>query len=307
MIKLLVAVMVLVFSGTGAREKPDPSEATRSLAQPYAQFGFEMLRELAAKRPDGNIFISPTSVAVALAMTANGAQGATRDAILATLHSSGQSIDEFNAANRALVEQMGDATSVQLSMANALWLQQGFPVNPSFNKVLQTDYSAQAENLDFRNPEAAHTINAWAAKHTNDRIQKLIDQIDPATVVILTNAIAFKGKWTLQFDPKATQSHDFKNANGATQAAPMMKHSAKYDYGSANGLEAIRLPYADGKFAMYVVLPQDAAHMQSFLQQLTPETFTHLTMSLQNRQGVIKLPRFTLKHQTTLNTILAPL
>src|SRR5271170_3165639 len=103
MIKILVAVMAFAISGTSVREKPDPSEATRSLAQPYEQFGFEMLRELAAKRPDGNIFISPTSVAVALAMTSNGAQGATRDAILATLHSGGQSIESFNAANRALV------------------------------------------------------------------------------------------------------------------------------------------------------------------------------------------------------------
>src|SRR5271169_4121671 len=120
MMKPLLAVLVCAMSGIVTQPKPDPSEATRSLAQPYAQFGFEMLRELAAKRQDGNIFISPTSVAVALAMTSNGAQGATRDAILATLHSGGQSIESFNAANRALVEQMGNATAIQLSMANAL-------------------------------------------------------------------------------------------------------------------------------------------------------------------------------------------
>jgi len=312
MMRWLIAIAVFVMSGTSALPDQNSSTAAHMLAKPYAQFGFEVMRELAAKQPDGNIFISPTSIAVALAMTSNGANGTTRDAILATLHSDPralgpQNIDIFNAANRALVEQMGTTTAVQLSMANALWLQQGFPVNPSFNQVLQADYSAQAENLDFRNPASTQTINAWVAKHTNDRIPKLLDQIDPATVVILTNAIAFKGKWTLPFDPKETQSHDFKNADGTAHAVPMMKHTAKYAYANANGLEAIRLPYSDGTFAMYVVLPQDAARMQSFLQQLTPEVFTNLATSLQTRGGTIELPRFTIKYGATLNTILAKL
>ena len=166
----LLAVTIFLMSGTSAPLDQNTTDAAHALAKPYAQFGFDALRELAAKRPDGNIFISPTSIAVALAMTSNGANGTTRDAILATLHSDPHAFDTFNAANRALVEQMGNTTAVQLSMANALWLQQGFPVNPSFNQVLQTDYSAQAENLDFRNPAATQTINAWVAKHTNDRI-----------------------------------------------------------------------------------------------------------------------------------------
>jgi serine protease inhibitor len=307
MMKFLAVVMVCMMSGTGALPRPDSSDAARVLAAPYAQFGFEVLRELAEKRPDGNVFISPTSIAVALAMTSNGASGATREAIIATLHADAQSIDAFNAANRALVEQMGNATSVQLSMANGLWLQEGFPVNPSFNQVLEANYSAQAGNLDFRKPAATQTINAWVAKHTNDRIQKLLDHIDPSTVVMLTNAIAFKGKWTLPFDPKETQSHDFKTGGGNIQQVPMMKHSAKYAYASANGLEAIRLPYADGAFAMYVVLPQDAGQMQSFLQQLTPDVFTNLASSLQTRAGAIELPRFTIRYDATLNAILTKL
>jgi serine protease inhibitor len=241
---------------------------------------------------------------VALAMTSNGAQGATRDAILKTLHADSQSLEAFNEANRALVSQMSNATSVQLSVANAIWLQQGFPVEPSFDQILEKDYRAQAEDVDFRNPAAVETINGWVAKQTSDRITRLLDQIDPSTLVILTNAIAFKGKWTLPFDPKQTASHDFTRANGTVLSVPMMKHSAEYQYGSANGLEAIRLPYTDGSFAMYVVLPKDSDRMHSFLDQLTPDTFTHLTMSLQSGRGTIELPRFTIKFATTLNSVL---
>jgi serine protease inhibitor len=306
-VKYLVAVAVSLMLGSGAMPKADSPSATSALAGPYAQFGFDVLRQLASQRPDANVFISPTSIAVALAMTSNGANGTTREAILHTLHSDTQPIETFNAANRELAEQISKTTAVQLSMANALWLQQGLPVNPAFQQVLQTSYGAQADSVNFRNPAAAETINAWVAKHTNDLIQHLVDQVDPSTVAMLTNAIVFKGKWTLQFDPKSTQPHDFRPANGAVLQVPMMKNSAEYAYGGANGLEAIRLPYADGTFAMYVVLPPDSNRMQSFLSQLTPDTFTALISSLHPQRGTIELPRFTITYDATLNAVLTKL
>ena len=305
--KRLVAVMACFMLGTAASPQPDSSTVAHILAGPYAQFGFDVLKELASKHANGNVFISPTSIAVALAMTSNGANGTTRDAILRTLHSEAQTMDAFNAANRALAEQIANTSAVQLSMANALWLQQGLSVNPSFTQTLQDAYRAQAQNLDFRSQSAAQTINSWVVKHTNDRIQKIIDQVDPATVVILTNAVAFKGKWKLQFDPKETQAHDFKSASGSTHQLPMMKHTADYAYAKVNGVEAIRLPYADGTFAMYVVLPQEANGLPSFLKQCTADTFTSLVSSLHSQKGTIELPRFTITYDATLNTVLKKL
>ena len=289
--------------------KADSTPATNPLARPYAQFGFDVLRQLTSQRPNTNVFISPTSIAVALAMTSNGATGTTRDAILKTLHADTQPIDTFNAANQELAEQIGKTTAVQLSMTNALWLQQDLSVNPAFQQALQMSYEAQAQTLNFRNSaDAIQTINAWVAKHTNDRIEHLIDQVGPLTVAMLTNAIVFKGKWTLQFDPKSTQPHDFKPATGAVLQVPMMQNSAEYAYYTdGKGLEAIRLPYADRSFAMYVVLPQDSSHMQSFLQQLTPDTFTALVTSLHTQRGTIELPRFTIDYNATLNAVLTKL
>ncbi len=306
--KRFFAVAACLMLGSGAMPKADSTPATSALARPYAQFGFDVLRQLAAQRPDADVFISPTSIAVALAMTSNGANGTTRSAILRTLHADTQPIATFNAANRELAEEISKTTAVQLSIANALWLQQGLPIDPEFQQVLATSYDAQAESLDFRNPASVETINAWVAKHTGDRIQHLVDQVDPLTVAMLTNAIAFKGKWTLQFDPKSTQPHDFRPANGAALQVPMMKNSAEYAYyADGKGLEAIRLPYADETFAMYVVLPQDRNGMQSFLQQLTPDTFTALVSSLHTQRGTIELPRFTITYDATLNATLTKL
>jgi serine protease inhibitor len=309
MMKSLATLAACLMLGSSAMPKADTSSpATSALARPYAQFGFDVLRLLASQRPDSNVFISPTSIAVALAMTSNGATGETQAEILKTLHADTQPIEAFNAANHELAEQISKTTAVQLSMANGLWVQEGLPVNPAFQQVLQTSYAAQAETLDFHNPASVGTINSWVAKHTNDRIEHLIDQIDPRTVAMLTNAIAFKGKWTLQFDPKSTQSHDFKPASGAALQIQMMKNSAEYAYfADGKGLQAIRLPYADRTFAMYVVLPQDAHQMQSFLNQLAADTFTSLVSSLHSQRGTIELPRFAINYDATLNAVLAKL
>ncbi|HTD54055.1 MAG TPA: serpin family protein, partial [Silvibacterium sp.] len=303
----LLALVLFLMSGTSALPDQNTTDAGRALAQPYAQFGFDVLRDLTAKSPRANAFISPTSIAVALAMTANGADGATRDAILAALHSQGQSTTEFNAANRALADQVARTTAVQLSMANAIWVQEGIAIEPAFRQTLQSEYGAEAENVDFRTPAAEHTINTWVAKHTNDRIRKLVENIAPSTVAMLTNAIAFKGKWSIQFDAKETQPHHFTTAAGNTKKVPMMKHYGQYKYANTNGLETIRLPYADETFAMYVVLPQNETRMRSFLDQLTSDSFSTLASSLAAQKGTIELPRFTLEYSATLNSVLTQL
>lgn len=304
--KYILALVLLTF-GTNAAPTPDSSAPGNHLADSYAQFGFDVLRTLSSEHPHSNVFISPTSIAVALAMLTNGASGATREAILKTLHSQGGSLEAFNTDNRSLVEQINKATAVQLSMANALWIQKLAEVNPSFAQLLQQDFNAQAERLDFHDPKAVDTINTWVAKNTKNRIPRILDRVDPMTVAILTNAIAFKGKWSIQFKADATQPHDFKTANGTVRKVPMMKHAAEYSYAKDDSLESIRLPYADESFAMYVVLPKDAAAMSSFLDKLTAERFTGLISSLRRSSGTIELPRFTMTYDTTLNGTLAKL
>jgi serine protease inhibitor len=95
----------------------------------------------------------------------------------------------LNAANRALVEEINKATAVQLSMANALWAQKVFPMNPSFSQTLESAYSAQAKNLGFRDPKSVGTINARAAKHTNGRIQEILSPFAPFEVIANATAM----------------------------------------------------------------------------------------------------------------------
>ena len=299
----LFALLVVAFA---VAKSPDSPASPETLARPYADFGFDLLRELSAEQPPKNIFVSPYSIAVSLAMLTNGANGATRQAILKTIHSDGQSPAALNAANHALIEQINRTTAVQLATANGLFVDNSSEVNPQFTETLQSGYGAQAENVDFRSPATAQKINAWVAQHTNDRIQKILDQISPSTKMILANAIAFQGKWSLPFESKLTEAHNFKGSRGVRKV-PMMSHSARYSYANRSSLETIRLLYADGTFAMYVVLPKDEAAMRSFLQGLTAERFSAYISSLESRPGTIDLPRFSITYHENLNKTLAKL
>ncbi len=298
----LVAAGLLVLPlGSSAANAP-----VASLATPYAQFGFDLLRVVRADGPAKNVFISPTGIAVALAFAADGARGATRNGILRVLHATG-SAASFDAANRALADGIAKTTAVKLTMANALWLQTGFAVKPQFVTVARQVFGAQAANLDFRKSGAVNTVNAWAKAHTNGLIPKVLDEIDPSTVVMIANAIAFDGKWKLKFDKAATRTHPFHIAWTSNGSVKMMNNTAKYGYVEGNGLQTIRLPYADGSFAMYVVLPKDAATLDAFVKNASAASFETLRTSLVERNGSIALPRFHIAFNRKINGDLARL
>ena len=284
----------------------NPPGAPQDLAKPYADFGFDVLRDLTSDHAKDNVFISPYSIAVSLAMLSNGAKGTTRDAILKTIHSEEQSSESFNAANQNLIQEINKTNAVQLAVANGLWIERSATLNPKFMQVLQSFYSAEAQNVDFRSPASAEKINAWVAQHTNGRIPKIVDRLDPLTLALLTNAITFKGKWSLPFNPAQTKPHDFKTAQ-QTRKVPMMQNSAEYSYANDSSAESVRLPYADGTFAMYVVLPHDPNALRAFVREMTAEKFSVQIAQLRQRKGTIELPRFSLTYDTALNATLSKL
>lgn len=304
--KYALAVVSTLALLMGSTPLPNPHETPQDLAKPYADFGFDLLRNLTATRTRDNVFVSPYSIAVSLAMLSNGSKGTTKEAILKTIHSQGQSSESLNDANHGLIQQTNQTSAVQLAVANGLWIERSASLNPTFTQALESSYMAETQNLDFGNPAAAQTINNWVAKHTNGRIPKIVDRTDASTLALLTNAITFKGKWSLPFDQARTKPHDFKT-DRETRTIPMMANSAEYLYANDNSTESIRLPYADGTFAMYVVLPHEPSALQSFVQGLTAEKFSVLVAQLRQRKGTIELPRFSLSYDTSLNDTLSKL
>ncbi|MEQ8467011.1 serpin family protein [Coleofasciculus sp. E1-EBD-02] len=288
-------------------QQPNPSVNTQ-IVEANTKFGFKLFSEILQQDSNKNVFISPTSVAIALAMTYNGASGETQAAIANALELQGMSLSEVNQANEALKTTLENADSdIQLSIANSLWVRQGISFKPDFLRRNQEFYDAKVTDLDFANPEVKRIINNWVKENTNGKIPQIISEIQPNDILFLINAIYFKGNWMEQFDKEQTVERPFYLVDGTQKEHPMMSQSGEYQYYEDDTVQAISLPYGKGRLSFYVFLPRENISLDTFEQQLTPENWQQWMNRFGKRDGSIVLPRFKLEYEIQLNKALKAL
>jgi serine protease inhibitor len=298
---------------TGPRSSLAPTfslaDVDARVAHGYTDFSFDVFRSLAAEEPDENIFFSGTSLAFALAMAYHGADGETRREMARVLGVDGVGPDAFNASNAAwlsaLIDDPGDA---ELSIANSVWARLGFPFEQDFLDRNATNYRARVEAIDFDDPATIDTINAWVAEQTRDRIEEIVEEIDPEDVMFLINAVYFLGEWTTPFPEDGTAPQPFRLPNGAEASVPMMTRRDTLEYYAGNGYQAVRLPYGeDERFAMYVFLPDADSDLQAFYDGLDAAEWQQRIGRLEPRDIEFTMPRFTLEYEKQLAPVLAGL
>lgn len=295
-----LAVALSLFGATGS--SPSPANGA-GISTGYAHFGFALLDQLAGESPSDNVFVSPASVAIALAMAANGAGGSTRAAILKTLSAGDASIAAFDAANASLITDLRNPGSdIQFSVANAMWLNKSIAVEPSFVSVNKDVFHATAETVPMGDPQAAETINAWVKANTMGLIPSIVDSTKAADVAILTNAIAMKAKWYESFKKNATHDAPFHAAGGTQTTVSMMTKSGTIAYADRDGFQVARLPYCcSNRFAMYVFLPHEGTALHAAMKTLDAAEFDATLAALQDRPLLFEMPRYKAEFQATLN------
>lgn len=287
---------------------PDLTVDSRLVAA-MNDFGFRLHKELAKADGDGNTFISPASIELALAMTYNGAEGTTKEAMAAALGTEMMSLDEVNQANAQLMTLLQNPDpKVQLAIANSLWGRKGFTFNEDFLERNTGYYQAQVQAIDFLSPTSADTINQWVREQTREKISKLVDHnaIRDA-LLLLINAIYFKGKWTEPFDKAQTQEGEFTLNDGTSRMLPMMRQTGKFDYLETERLQAIAIPYGDEYVRMLILLPKKEISLGDFIAGLTHENWVNWTKRLHKREGTIVLPRFKAGYAASLKRSLTAL
>jgi serpin B len=296
---IFVAVTVFAASSTYAA----PPSAPVDVAAADNAFGFRLLNAVQKTKPGGNVVLSPVSAALNLSMVLNGAVGQTRQEMLAALSLSGSELDAINTANAQLIKVIRTpAKSITLSVADSLWVDnRRATLRPDYIKQTQASYDAEVADLDFSNPSAAIRINSWASKETQGKIPKVIDRIDPADLVLLLNAVYFKGQWAHKFDKAQTKQRDFTLAGGAVKHLPRMAQSGRFDYFETPEMQAIRLPFGEEDLVMEILLPSKSSSLGALEAQLTAEHWTGWQAQYAPRPGKIELPRFELKSNYRLN------
>ena len=225
---LSIVLIIFLFSTACKKEEQDVvtpidvtqielSEKGKQIVEADNKFGFELFKNIVQNEIDNkNIMISSTSIALALAMTYNGAGGTTKNAMEETLNKSGLSPEEINTSYQTLIHALETVDDkVILSIANSIWYRNDFSVLPDFITTNENYYDAEVSALDFNNPNAKNIINAWVAENTKDKIKKIVDNISSDAVMFLINAIYFKGIWHYKFDESQTTEQDFTLADGS--------------------------------------------------------------------------------------------
>ncbi|QSX00978.1 serpin family protein [Haloterrigena alkaliphila] len=249
---------------------------------------FDLLAQLRDDAPDENLFFSPYSVSVALAMTYAGARGETAtemaDALrydlegedlhaafaalegeFAQRNEDGQTVEAPGGANDGSGDDddagAEDDLGFQLSSANAVWRDEGYAFDDGYVELLEAYYEAGQHLADFRgSPEAAREeINAWVAERTNDRIEDLLpaDSVDESTRLVLTNAVYFLAAWEHDFDPANTEPATFTSLDGSETEVRTMHQTQRLQYAAVDGHQLVELPYANEDTSMVVVLPAE--------------------------------------------------
>lgn len=312
---LLVLVPVLagcsLFSGPD--HAPAPTEPLTALPRALSAaeqrvvagsnaFAFGLLREVARGDPGGSVFLSPISASLALGMTATGARGETLDGMRAALGFPGASLDEIDPAYHDLMALvLGLDGGVDVRLANSIWTRQGFPFLPSFTDAVQRWFDAQVTALDFNDPSAPGTINAWVSKGTGGKIPTIVDgPIGSEIVMYLINATYFKASWRERFDPARTAPATFHRGDGGTQSVPMMHRSGDVSYFDAGDATGVELPYGRGAFVMDVVLPATGT-VGELVASLDSARWARWLAGLHSAQVDLGLPRFRLTNDRLLN------
>ncbi len=284
-----------------------PGDDVPELVEGNTRFALDVYRELAADPEAGNIFFSPYSISVALAMTWAGARSDTESQMAAALHFTldqqrlHPAFDWLDLAlnSRGQGAEGSDGEPFRLHVVNRLFGQTDYHFLEPFLDTLAVYYGAGLYLLDFRtDPEASRlVINDWVAGQTEGRIEDLIPPlaITSDTRLVLVNAIYFNAKWKEVFDDKLTADGEFTRLDGSKVTVPFMVHETTLPYGAGGGWRAVEIPYDGDELSMVVIVPDDIA---AFEQSLDAEQLDSIISSLDGGSATLTMPRFTIDGAT---------
>jgi len=288
-----------------------PAADATELSKDDAAFAFDLYEHVATDDSQ-NVFFSPYSISLALAMTYNGAGGETAQQMASALHFS-LPVDRLNAAfdsvdlalatrKNASDEYGKPVQGFALNVADSLWGDKTLSIQQPFVDALGTSYGAGLRIVDFVNAAepARQTINGWVSDQTNQKIQDLIPagDVDSSTRLVLVNAIYFDAPWATPFDPSSTRDEAFTKLDGTSVTASAMSNYLETSYAQGDGWQAVELPYAGNETSMVVVVP-DSGKFASFEQGLTGDMALSVMSSLSAGASVnVTLPKFEIKGAT---------
>ena len=296
---------------TASKLSASPSNS-EEVNQALSAFGLELLR-LARDGEKSSVLVSPLSVALALSMTANGAEGETLAQFQEVL-GGGTDLVELNGACVQLMQDYQSlGGSTKCSIANSLWVDPEGQIKDEFIGKCRGIFDAQVFAAELSAPGIVKDLNGWVSKHTNKLIPEIINEpFDEDAALLLANALYLKNKWLSEFDPLSTREMDFHHAGGPdSQVEYLRKFDTQLSYLNGKGAQGVVLPYDDGRLAFVAILPDlypDSPDLGQWLNNLEGNSLSQLII---NREDALFLsfamPKFSAEWKGNLEDILPAL
>lgn len=278
------------------------------LVSPNNHLAFKLLEHIEPNDED-NIFVSPTSLFMALSMVYNAADGKTKEEIATALQLDTIEKSDLNRANASLISKLTkQSDQIELLLANSIWLNEEFNFQEQFQKDNEDYFNAEISEIDIADPNSVKLINNWVSDNTKEKINEIVSPpLKEDLVTLLINALYFKGDWMYEFDESLTENHSFTNSNGKSVDVPLMTLNEQLPYIENDVFQAISLPYNEGEMSMDIYLPQENITIDELKDELMGGRWEDWNRQFEEQEGVILLPKFELEYETVLNDTLKEL
>lgn len=313
-IAIIVAAVAIAITVSSCEKPPQDNPyktldiGTKSIeyVQQGNNFSLDFLDRIeAASKKD--YIISPLSMQFLLGMILDGAQGQTAAEICNVLGYGAGETAEVNQFCLNMLSQLPEMDrQTTLKIANAIVVDDGWPLKEQYKKDVAHYYDAEVTNMDFSDVEGStRKINKWCSDHTNGLIPKVLDEVDPNMLAYLMNAIYFKSEWKEKFDKADTSDEKFVNEEGGTTKVKMMRARQELRFTDTDVFKAVHLPYGNGAFAMTVLLPNSGNNVVDVISALKKlGDWKAFVNELVTCNVDLWLPKFETRYHIDLNDIL---
>lgn len=315
---LALTMLTLALCSCGTKQEPDDFSPDGDLMVDYVaqavkgrmsdekfidamlHFSAELFKLTTSEKKQSSL-ISPLSVIVALAMTANGAESDTRAQFEQVF---GLTTDEANEYLFTYVSSLFNDEKTKMQLANSIWFDsdaQNIDVNPDFLQTNKNYYDAQAYKYDFSDPKTVEKINEWVKDHTDEMIEKIVDELDPNCVMVLINALVFDSVWETKYDDKDCTKDVFNAYDGTKNNAKFMKSVERYI--SGEGFSGFMKNYAGG-YKFIALLPDEGTDVFEFIENASYKyIFSTITDEMYSETNAI-MPAFEYDYDIEMNKAL---
>lgn len=281
------------------------SDAQRDIIENNNAFALNLFSQM--KGFDSKV-VSPMSVSYLMGMLANGADGQTRQEIMKAIGCEKVSLKDLNEFYQMMIARANHFDkATTINIADYIALNRQYQLKDGFASTMKSYYQAGIESLDFSKASTLKRINRWCSDHTDGMIPKIIEQVDADAVSYIMNAIYFNGTWTDKFDTRQTKLENFQGYTRDIKKTQMMHRNGKYQYMDNADFAAVNLPYGNGSYSMTVILPNRGKSIDEVMAGLDAKKVSELGRSMDECVVDLKLPRFTISQETSLNDIISKL